>query len=226
MERLTLQELAKYLDHVIEIDYDFKAETDFAKKYGVACCAVAENNVADIKNLLNGSDVLVSGAVAFPGGDSMPDAKLMDVQRCIDLGADEVDYVINLTELKQNRWKMVEEEMGRIAELCRSHNVVDKAIIETCLLTEKEKIRVCEIAKETRPAYIKTSTGDRKAGATVEDVRLIRSVVGDTCKIKAAGGIRTWYIALAMIEAGANRLGTSSAKKILDSYQLYLDSLK
>ncbi|MCI8711488.1 MAG: deoxyribose-phosphate aldolase [Ruminococcus sp.] len=226
MGRLTLAQMAKYLDHVIEIDMDFKAETDFAKKYGVACCPVAENNVADIKALLQGSDVMVSGAVAFPGGDSMPDAKIIDVQRCIDLGADEIDYVINLTELKQGRWGMVEEEMGRIAELCRKHGVADKAIIENCILTREEKIRVCEIAKEVRPAFIKTTTGNRSGGATVEDVRLMRSIVGDTCKIKAAGGVRTYYIALAMIEAGADRIGTSSARKILEGYAAYLESLK
>ncbi|POP31002.1 deoxyribose-phosphate aldolase [Lactonifactor longoviformis] len=226
MELLSVKELAKYLDHVIEIDHDFEEQTAFARNYGVACCAVAENNVADIKALLKNSGVMVSGAVAFPGGDSMPDAKIIDVQRCIDLGADEVDYVINLTELKQHRWCMVEEEMGRIAELCRKNGVADKAIIETCLLTREEKIRVCEIAKEVRPAFIKTSTGMRSAGASVEDVRLLRSIVGDSCKIKAAGGIRTYYIALAMIEAGADRMGTSSAKKLLDGYAAYLESLK
>lgn len=225
MERITVEQLAKYLDHVIEIDFDFDAHCDFARKYQVACCAVAENNVADIKARLQGSGVLVSGAVAFPGGDSMPEAKLIDVQRCIELGADEVDYVINLTEVKQHRWAMVEKEMGDIADLCRKHNVSDKAIIECCILTQEEKRRVCEIARETRPAFVKTSTGDRSGGATVEDVRLIRSIVGDTCKIKAAGGVSTYYIALAMIEAGANRIGTSSAKKILDGYAEYLKSL-
>lgn len=225
MERITVEQLAKYLDHVIEIDFDFDAHCDFARKYQVACCAVAENNVADIKARLQGSGVLVSGAVAFPGGDSMPEAKLIDVRRCIELGADEVDYVINLTEVKQHRWAMVEKEMGDIADLCRKHNVSDKAIIECCILTQEEKRRVCEIARETRPAFVKTSTGDRSGGATVEDVRLIRSIVGDTCKIKAAGGVKTYYIALAMIEAGANRIGTSSAKRILDGYAEYLKSL-
>ena len=169
MERITVEQLAKYLDHVIEIDFDFDAHCDFARKYQVACCAVAENNVADIKARLQGSGVLVSGAVAFPGGDSMPEAKLIDVRRCIELGADEVDYVINLTEVKQHRWAMVEKEMGDIADLCRKHNVSDKAIIECCILTQEEKRRVCEIARETRPAFVKTSTGDRSGGGRKTD---------------------------------------------------------
>lgn len=222
---LTLQEFAKYFDCIIEINYDFKEWTDKAKKYGVACCAVAPNNVADIKALLKGTDIKVSGAVAFPGGDSMPEAMLIDCRRCVDLGCDEIDYVINLTEVKQHRWGIVEEEMFQIAEFCRRNNVADKCIIENCILTQEEKVKVLEIAREARPAFVKTTTGTR-GSATVEDVRLMRSILGDSCKIKAAGGIKHYYDALAMIEAGADRLGCSAAWDVIDGYAAYLEWLK
>lgn len=224
MKELTVAQLAKYLDHVNNDTTPLETYCQKGIEYGVKCCAVNMQNAGYVKRLLNGTDILVSGAVAFPGGHSTIEAKLLDVEYVIKSGAEEMDYVINRFMVKQHNWDYITEEMSRIAELCRQNGVVDKVIIECCELTQEEKIKLCTIAKEARPGFVKTSTGLSYGGATPEDVRLIRSCVEAVCQVKAAGGIRNYFTALAMIEAGADRLGTSSAVKILDGYSAYLES--
>ncbi len=226
MKDLTVAQLAKYLDHVNNDTTPLEVYCRKGVEYGVKCCAVNMQNAGYVKNLLKGTDLLVSGAVAFPGGHSTIEAKLLDVQYVIKSGAEEMDYVTNRFMVKQHNWDYITEEMTRIAELCRQNGVVDKVIIECCELTQEEKIKMCEIAKIAKPGFVKTSTGTSYGGATTEDVRLIRSIVGDVCQVKAAGGIRNYYTVLAMIEAGADRMGTSAAIKILDGYKAYLDSKK
>ena len=155
-------------------------------------------------------------------GQCTVETKVFETQDVIAKGADEVDYVVNLVELKSGNWSYVENEMRRIVEVCNAYGLTSKVIFENCYLTDDEKKKLCEIALKVRPTFIKTSTGfgtpaaGKAVGATIEDVRLMKSCVGDALKIKAAGGIRDTKTALAMIEAGASRIGTSAGKAIVD----------
>ena len=141
------------------------------------------------------------------------------IKDAIEKGADEIDYVINVAEVKNNNYEYIKEEMEQIVAVCRKAGVISKVIFENCYLTDEEKTKVAEIAKEVKPDFIKTSTGFGTGGAAVEDVRLMKSVVGDTVKVKAAGGIRDLKTALDMIEAGAERLGTSAGVEIIKEMQ-------
>ena len=125
----------------------------------------------------------------------------------------------DITKLKDKDYDYIEEEMKEIVAICKKHNVISKVIFENCYLTKDEIIILCNIAKKIKPDYIKTSTGFGTYGARIEDVELMKSIVGDTVKIKAAGGIRDWNTCKEMIEAGASRIGTSSSFKILEEYE-------
>lgn len=167
---------------------------------------------------LSESAVHVGAAIGFPLGQTTLECKVYETKDAIEKGADEIDYVINVAQLKMGNLTYIEEEMRQIVEICREANVISKVIFENCYLTDQEKKTVAEIALKVKPDFIKTSTGFGTSGATVEDVRLMKSVVGDAVKVKAAGGIRDLDTALAMVEAGAERLGTSSGVKIVETY--------
>ena len=153
--------------------------------------------------------MLCDAAVSFPLGQCTIDTKVFEAKDVNEKGAGEV-------ELKSGNWDYVEEEMRRIVEACNEKGVTSKVIFENCYLTDDEKKKLCEIALKVKPTFIKTSTGFGTGGATVEDVKLMKSCVGDAVKIKAAGGIRDYDTAMAMIEAGASRIGTSAGVKIVD----------
>ena len=148
--------------------------------------------------------------------------KVAETKQAIADGADEIDYVINIGELKSGNLAYIEDEMRKIVSVCREHGKTVKVIFENCYLTDDEKRTLCEIALKVKPDFIKTSTGfgtpapGVAVGATVEDVRLMKSMVGDAIKVKAAGGVRTLADALAMIEAGAERIGTSAGVSIIE----------
>ena len=132
--------------------------------------------------------------------------------------ADEVDYVINIGKLKEGKIEYIREEMKTIVSICREKDVISKVIFENCYLTDDEKKVLCEVALDVMPDFIKTSTGFGTGGATVEDVRLMKSMVGDKIKVKAAGGIRDLETCLAMLEAGAERIGTSAGVAIAEAF--------
>jgi deoxyribose-phosphate aldolase len=134
----------------------------------------------------------------------------------ISAGANEIDYVVNLTEVKAGNWAYVEDEMQQIVGVCRDADVPSKVIFENCLLTQEEKIKLCEVASRVLPTFVKTSTGFSTGGATVEDVRLMREHVDPRVKVKAAGGIRTADAFLDMVRAGAERIGCSAGVPIMD----------
>ena len=131
-------------------------------------------------------------------------------------GANEIDYVVNLTEVKAGNWDYVKEEMSSIVEVCRKAGVPSKVIFENCLLEDGEKIELCKIASEVLPTFVKTSTGFSTGGATVDDVRLMREHVDPRVKVKAAGGIRSADAFLAMVAAGAERIGCSAGIPIIE----------
>lgn len=164
---------------------------------------------------LKGSGVSVCAVIGFPLGAGASPAKAHEAMLAAADGAMEIDMVINVGRLKAKEDATVLREM-RSVRAAIGENVCLKVIIETCLLNEAEKIRACELACDAGANFVKTSTGFSSGGATVEDVALMRRVVGDTMGVKASGGIKDWETAVAMLEAGANRLGTSSGVVILE----------
>lgn len=218
--------LAKYFDQTLLKPYvteerlrEFCLESD---RYGFAMVAINSAPVKFCREVLKNSAVHVGAAIGFPLGQTTVEDKVFETRQAIAEGADEIDYVVNLVKLKSGDLAFVEDEMRRIVEVCNEHGKISKVIFENCYLTDDEKKTLCEIALKVRPTFIKTSTGfgtpekGIAVGATVADVRLMKSMVGDAVKVKAAGGVRTLADALAMIEAGAERIGTSAGVKIVE----------
>lgn len=223
---MTSAVLAKYFDQTLLKAYvseaDFQAFCAESDRYHFKMVAINSAPVAMCKRFLRDSDVLVGAAIGFPLGQTTIADKVFETRQAIADGADEIDYVHNLVELKSGHYDYVEREMREIVEICREHGKTIKVIFENCYLTDDEKKRLCEIALRVRPDFIKTSTGfgtpapGIAVGATVADVRLMKAMVGDAIKVKAAGGVRTLQDALAMIDAGAERIGTSAGVKIIE----------
>lgn len=223
---LTPAQLAKYFDQTLlkayASDEDFRAFCEESAKYHFKMVAINSAPVKKCKSLLKDSDVLVGAAIGFPLGQTTIEDKVYETEKAIEEGADEIDYVINIGELKSGNLAYVEEEMREIVSVCRKNNKTIKVIFENCYLNDEEKRALCKIALKVKPDFIKTSTGfgtpvpGVAVGATVADVRLMKGMVGDAIKVKAAGGIRTLADALAMIEAGAERIGTSAGVAIVE----------
>lgn len=223
---LTPAKLAKYFDQTLLKAYvsedDFRAFCEESARYRFKMIAINSAPVKLCKGFLADSDVLVGAAIGFPLGQTTVADKVYETKQAIADGADEIDYVHNIVELKSGHLDRVEDEMRRIVEVCREHGRTIKVIFENCYLNDDEKRALCEIALKVRPDFIKTSTGfgtpapGVAVGATVADVRLMKGMVGDQIKVKAAGGVRTLADALAMIEAGAERIGTSAGVKIVE----------
>ncbi|MFZ3130075.1 MAG: deoxyribose-phosphate aldolase, partial [Desulfosporosinus sp.] len=159
--------------------------------------------------LLHGTGIGVAAVVGFPLGATFTEAKVQEVFMVKAHGGKEVDMVMNIGWAKSENWKAVEQDIVRVVEAAHGCGLLIKVIIETCLLTEDEKKKVAEIVKRSGADYIKTSTGFAEGGATVEDVRNLKAWVGEGVKVKASGGIRTSEFALELVQAGAERLGTS-----------------
>lgn len=222
MKTLTVKELAGYFDHTLlkafVTDEDFKKLCDDADKYGFKMVAINSAPVALCREYLKDSPVHVGAAISFPLGQTTIETKVFETKNAIENGADEIDYVINIVELKNKNYDYIKREMEAIVAVCRENGVLSKVIFENCYLTKDEIAKVAEIAREVKPDFIKTSTGFGTGGATVEDVKLMKSIVGDDVKVKAAGGIRDLETCLAMIEAGAERIGSSSSIEITEAY--------
>ena len=221
-EMVTVEQLANMIDHTnlkaFADDAAFEKLCDEAKKYNFKMVAINPAQTVRCKKKLEGSPVHVGAAIGFPLGQTTLECKIFETKDAIEKGADEIDYVINVAELKNKKYDYIKKEMEEIVKICREAGKTSKVIFENCYLTDDEKRKVAEIAKEVKPDFIKTSTGFGTGGATVEDVKLMKSVVGDEVKVKAAGGIRDLKTALAMIEAGAERLGTSAGVAIVEEY--------
>lgn len=185
-----------------------------AKENGFAAVCVNPFYVKKAKELLEGTEVKVATVVGFPLGANVKEVKAFEAKKAIEDGADEIDMVINIGALKNGDYEIVKEDIKAVVDEAKGKAIV-KVIIETCLLTDEEKIKACELAKEAGAHYVKTSTGFNKAGATVEDVKLMKETIGENMKIKASGGIRDYETAKAMIDAGVSRIGASSSTKII-----------
>ena len=186
-----------------------------ARKYGFAAVCVNPANVKLAAQLLKGSPVAICAVVGFPLGATSPEVKSYEAQQAIEDGATEIDMVINVGALKSRDYTLVERDIATVTRTCHNSRAVCKVIIEAALLTDEEKIKACQLAKSAGADYVKTSTGFGPGGATVEDVALMRRVVGPKMGIKAAGGIRTLEAVKQMVKAGATRIGASAGVKIV-----------
>ena len=185
-----------------------------AREYKFASVCVNSCWVRLCAELLRGSDVAVCTVVGFPLGAMIPEAKAYEAEAAIENGATEIDMVINIGALKSKDYRMVAKDLHAVCDVVHEHGALLKVIIEACLLTREEKIIACLLAKNAGADYVKTSTGFSTGGATVEDVALMRKVVGDDLGVKAAGGIRDKETAEKMLDAGADRLGASAGVQI------------
>jgi deoxyribose-phosphate aldolase len=182
----------------------------------MAAICIFPSYIPMARDLLKDSRVKIATVIAFPFGVTFTDIKEAEMRACAARGGDEMDFVINIAALKSGDDKSVEDEMHHLTARARTLGVSTKFIIETAYLTEDEKVRVCKIANRVKPDFMKTSTGYGPSGATVEDVRLMRSHLLPEIQIKAAGGIRNYAEAVQLLQAGASRLGTSSGIKIIE----------
>lgn len=221
--QLSVAELANMVDHtLLKADAKkaaFEKVCQEADKFGFKMVAINSAPVSLCKELLKESPVHIGAAIGFPLGQTTIATKAFEVMDAIKNGADEIDYVINISELKDGNLAYIEQEMTEIVRVCRANNTLSKVILENCYLTDEEKVAVCEIAKRVKPNFVKTSTGFGTGGATVDDVKLMKATVGLDVKVKAAGGIRDFATAKAMVEAGAERLGTSAGIQIINEYK-------
>lgn len=219
---ITLKELAGMMDHTnlkaYATEEDFRKLCMEAKDNGYAMVAINSSPVAFCKSILKDTPVHVGAAVSFPLGQTTIEEKVAEADMDIKNGADEIDYVLNIGELKMGHLDYIRKEMEAMVKVCHDQNVLIKVIFENCYLTKEEIKAAAEIAREVRPDFIKTSTGFGTSGAKAEDVRLMKETVGDAVKVKAAGGIRDWKTCAAMIDAGAERIGTSSSAVICEGY--------
>ncbi len=215
---MNIEEILSKVDHTLlsptAVWEEIKSICDDGIKYSVASVCIPPCFVKDSKNYV-GDKLKICTVIGFPNGYNMTSVKMFEAQCAVDNGADEIDMVINIGKLKDKDFNYVESEIKRIKALCKDK--ILKVIIETCLLTDEEKIDMCKIVTNAGADFIKTSTGFSKSGARLEDIILFKKYVGPNVKIKAAGGISSLEDAEKFIEAGASRLGTSRIVKIVKS---------
>ncbi len=199
-----------------------KADTTYAMieklcneaiEYQFATVCVNPTWVSKCKELLINSDVRVCTVIGFPLGANTPAVKAFEADEAIKSGADEIDMVINIGALKDGNDILVKEDIAAVVKA--AHPKCVKVIIETCLLTKAEIVKVCKIAKEANAAFVKTSTGFNVSGATIEDVQLMKQTVGDEMLVKASGGVSSFQDMVDFVSAGASRIGTSSGCKLI-----------
>ena len=219
---MTRDELAQMIDHT-----NLKAaagETaigklcDEAKEYHFRSVCVNGAQVVRCREYLVGSDVKIAVVAGFPLGQNATAIKVAEAKLAIEQGANEVDYVLNVADLKEGRTDSVREEMAVMTAACHDGGALVKVIFENCYLTAEEIVTAAKIAREVKPDFIKTSTGFGTYGARAEDVKLMKETVGDGVAVKAAGGIRDWRAAEMMLSAGATRLGVSAGVNIIKEF--------
>ena len=211
---------SKYFDHtILKADATEKEIINLceeAKKYNFASVCVNPCYVKKCVEILKETDVDVCTVVGFPLGSMITESKLFETEQALKDNADEIDMVINIGKLKDKDYDYVKNEINLLKKACG--NKILKVIIETCLLTDEEKIKACELSKEAGADFVKTSTGMSKAGAKKEDIILMKKVVGNDLGVKASGGIKDLNSAKIMIDAGATRIGCSSTVNIMEDY--------
>lgn len=225
--KYTVNQISQLIDHTNlrpdASDKDIEKLCQEAKDYHFKMVAINQVQSKIAAQYLKDTDIHVGAAIAFPLGQTSIKAKRFETENAIENGATEIDYVINISEVKNGNFDYIAEEMQTIVAVCQRHGVISKVIFETCYLSRDEIQQVAEIAREILPDFIKTSTGFGSGGATLEDVKLMKETVGDLVKVKAAGGIRDLETLVAMVQHGAERIGTSSGICIINELKDYLD---
>ena len=215
-----VRRLAGLIDHTLLRPEATRAQVEQlcgeARRFGCATACVSPSWVSFTGERLRGSPVKVATVVGFPFGATLTVAKRAEAEVAILAGAQEIDMVMNIGAMKSGDLDRVESDIRGVVEVCHQAGVLLKVILENAYLSDEEKVAACRIAQRAGADYVKTSTGLAPAGATEGDVRLMRQTVGPAMGVKAAGGIRTLADALRFLEAGADRLGTSAAKVILE----------
>ena len=215
---MIIKNIESYIDHTMLKANATKEEIidlcNEAEKYRFASVCVNSFRVIDCYELLKDSKINICAVVGFPLGAMSTKAKAFEASGAIADGANEIDMVINIGWLKDKDYKKVANDIDKVKKACGEH--ILKVIIETCLLTDEEKIIACKIAKEQNADFVKTSTGFSTEGAKVNDIALMRKIVGNKLGVKASGGIHSYGEAVAMIEAGATRIGASAGIKIIE----------
>ena len=220
---VSIKYVAGMVDHTnlkaFAVREDFKKLCDEAIQYGFKSVAINTYPGKMCREFLQGSEVLTGAAVGFPLGQMTIASKVAEASNAVADGCQEFDYLLNVGKVKEHDYAYIEEEMRQLVAVARKAGICVKVIFETCYLTEEEIIEVAKIASRVKPDFVKTSTGFGTAGAKPEHVRLMKEYAGTDVQVKAAGGIRSWDSAKAMIEAGATRLGTSSGIQIIQEME-------
>lgn len=214
------EKLAKLIDHTIlkpnVQDQEVQALCSEAKEFGFASVCLNPSYIALAKNCLAGTDVKICTVIGFPLGQNTTETKIFEAEDALELGAEELDYVVNVSDVLNGRYDEVKAEMNQFAKLKQNHSsILIKIILETCYLSLEQISKICQLAKEANLDFVKTSTGFGSGGATVEHVSLMRNTVGLEMGVKASGGIRSYEDAFKMIEAGASRIGASASVRIV-----------
>ena len=209
---------SKFIDHTnLKQDAsinDIKTLCEEAIKFDFMSVCINPCFVKYVHDVLLDSEVKVCTVIGFKLGANTTKTKVYETKQALKDGADEIDMVINVSALKDKKYDYVKNEISKIKKVCK--NKILKVILETCLLTDEEIVKACELSLEAKADFVKTSTGFSKGGATVEVVALMRKTVGDKCGVKASGGVKTFEDMQKMIDAGASRIGTSSGVKLLE----------
>ena len=217
---MNAKQIAHYIDHTAltaeKTDADILKLCDEAIEHQFFSVCINSCHIPLAKQKLAGSNVKICTVVGFPLGANLSSVKAFETQEAIAAGTNEIDMVINVGWIKSNKWSAVKEDIQTVLNACNGTPL--KVILETCLLTKEEIVQACEICKALKVAFVKTSTGFNKGGATVEDVALMKHTVGDI-GVKASGGIRDTQTAIAMIKAGATRIGASAGIAIIHGVQ-------
>jgi len=224
MLNLTKKKIASMIDNTVLKPFITNKEWEelcrISTEFGFKTVAINNAGIEFCANELRESETVVDAAVSFPLGQSTIETKCFETEDAILKGASEVDYVINIVELKNGNLSYIKKEMEQIVSICRKHKVISKVIFETCYLSQEEIITMCEIANEVKPDFIKTSTGFGTYGAKLEDVKTMREYANESISIKASGGIRSYKEFLEFVQAGATRIGTSAGVTIVEEYLL------
>lgn len=217
--KIAVKNLSGMIDHTLlkpdATTSEIKQLCEEAIQYRFASVCVNPSYVEYCFNLIKSSTVKVCTVIGFPLGATTTQSKFLEAEEAVKNGAEELDMVINIGKLKDKDYEYVFNDIKVIADLSKKHLCTSKVIIETCLLSDEEKIIACLLSKAAGANFVKTSTGFSKGGATVHDVTLMKFVVGDRLQVKASGGVRSYEDAIAMVNAGATRLGASAGVKII-----------
>ena len=223
MANLTYEQVAKTIDHSLlrpELDLDFVRDgVELARRYGVASATVRPADVAFAVDLLEGSDVFVSTVVGFPHGSSATETKVFEAERAVELGAREVDMVLNIGRLRSGRAGEVRDDIAAVVAVAQAKGAIVKVIFENAYLDDAEKELACRLSEEAGAAFVKTSTGFAPSGATISDLKLMRRCVGPRVQVKAAGGIRTLDALLEVMAVGVTRIGATATETMLEDFK-------